>query len=68
MATPSDDILRARAQWSASGHPRPDAIAIPGPDQESVWSFPRPPRVERCIHPVRVLFGGEQREAGLPDH
>jgi len=59
VAVPSDEILRARAQWSASGHPRPDVIETPGPGQESVWSFPRPPRVEPCVHPIRVVFGGE---------
>lgn len=59
MAEPTDDILRARAQWSQPGHPRPDAIATPGPGQESVWSYPRPPRLEPCAHTVRVLFGSE---------
>lgn len=28
-------------------------------DSESVWNYPRPPRVERCEHRVRVIFNGK---------
>lgn len=31
----------------------------PGPGQESVWDYPRPPAVEPCDHHVTVRFGGE---------
>jgi uncharacterized protein (DUF427 family) len=31
----------------------------PGPGQESVWDYPRPPRIEPSRRPVRILFGGE---------
>ncbi len=30
----------------------------PGPGQESVWDYPRPPRVEPTAHRIRVQFGG----------
>lgn len=30
----------------------------PGPGQESVWDYPRPPRVEEVTDRVRVLHGG----------
>jgi uncharacterized protein (DUF427 family) len=30
----------------------------PGPGEESVWDYPRPPRVEESPKRVRVLFGG----------
>ena len=30
----------------------------PGPGQESVWDYPRPPRLEACPFRVRVEFGG----------
>lgn len=30
----------------------------PGPDQESVWDYPRPPRLEREVRPVRIEFDG----------
>jgi len=32
----------------------------PGPGQESVWDYPRPPRVEVVRHQVRVEFGGRE--------
>jgi len=31
----------------------------PGPGQESVWDYPRPPRLERCDGPITVELGGE---------
>ena len=30
----------------------------PGPGQESVWDYPRPPRLERTSRLVEVTFGG----------
>ena len=30
----------------------------PGPGQESVWDYPRPPRLEAARRPVRVMFAG----------
>ena len=36
---------------------RPQPIP-PGPGQESVWSYPRPPRLEPCGSQVEVIFGG----------
>lgn len=30
----------------------------PGPGQESVWDYPRPPVVRACPHRVRVVHGG----------
>lgn len=31
----------------------------PKPGQESVWDYPRPPRVERTSKRVRIVFNGE---------
>ncbi len=31
----------------------------PKPGQESVWDYPRPPRMERCPKTVRIECGGE---------
>ncbi|MGJ5093436.1 DUF427 domain-containing protein [Bradyrhizobium oligotrophicum] len=31
---------------------------VPGPGQESVWDYPRPPRLERCTARLRVAFAG----------
>lgn len=30
----------------------------PGPGQESVWDYPRPPRLEPAQAPIRVVFNG----------
>jgi uncharacterized protein (DUF427 family) len=38
----------------------PDFTRIrPGPGQESVWDYPRPPRLEKVRDRFRVIFGGE---------
>lgn len=37
---------------------RPDRIA-PGPGQESVWDYPRPPRLETVSKRLRVVFDGD---------
>jgi len=31
----------------------------PGPGQESVWDYPRPPRIEPDTRHIRVIFNGE---------
>jgi uncharacterized protein (DUF427 family) len=40
--------------------PRPSGkqIVEPGPGQESVWSYPRPPRLEATTRRLQVLFRG----------
>jgi len=30
----------------------------PGPGQESVWDYPRPPRLEDCAKTIKVIFHG----------
>jgi uncharacterized protein (DUF427 family) len=37
---------------------RPQPIT-PGPGQESVWDYPRPPRLEQTTKRIRILFGEE---------
>ena len=39
-------------------NPWPKRIAA-GPGQESVWDYPRPPRLEKVQDHVRVVFAGE---------
>jgi uncharacterized protein (DUF427 family) len=39
--------------------PRGVVPVVPGPGQESVWDYPRPPRVERVADRIRVVMGGE---------
>lgn len=36
---------------------RPKPIT-PGPGQESVWEYPRPPRLEECDKHIRIVFDG----------
>ena len=31
----------------------------PGPDQESVWDYPRPPRVEAVGKRIKIVFNDE---------
>jgi len=45
-------------RWRAAPRGRPAGRAEPGPGQESVWDYPRPPRLERETRPVRVDFAG----------
>ena len=37
---------------------KPERIE-PGPGQESVWDYPRPPRLEMVSEKLRVIFAGE---------
>ncbi|MBE9062819.1 DUF427 domain-containing protein [cf. Phormidesmis sp. LEGE 11477] len=37
---------------------RPEPIS-PGPGQESVWDYPRPPRVEDVSKHISIVFNGE---------
>jgi len=37
----------------------PSHRVAPGPGQESVWDYPRPPRLERVPERLRVVFAGE---------
>ncbi len=43
--------------------PRPPQIEEPGPGQESVWDYPRPPRLEPSPRLIEVHFGGVQLAA-----
>ena len=47
----SDDALRAARR------PHPDRAPL-APGQESVWNYPRPPRLEPTPRRIRVVLGG----------
>jgi uncharacterized protein (DUF427 family) len=36
----------------------PAPLPLTAPNQESVWAYPRPPRLERVPEPLRVVFDG----------
>jgi uncharacterized protein (DUF427 family) len=48
------EVLR----WRRAARGRPARVPAPGPGQESVWDYPRPPRIERVAKRVRVEFAG----------
>ena len=51
-------VLRARRRWHWVGRRRPSWADEPGAGQESVWDFPRPPRVEAVGVRLRVEHAG----------
>ena len=48
--------------WRWRGIDRPSFANVPGPGQESVWDYPRPPRIVSDSREVVVLWG-ERRVA-----
>ena len=47
-------LAREAERWRASV--KPPFVDDPGPDQRSVWDFPRPPAVERVLDRVTIEF------------
>ena len=60
MSDPNDprDLARTLERWRRLPRERPARIVAPGPGQESVWDYPRPPRLERDGRRIRVERGG----------
>jgi uncharacterized protein (DUF427 family) len=54
MSEPSESRQGSHQEWTFVWRARPVNIVLPGPGQESVWSYPRPPRVERVEPRIRV--------------
>ncbi|MFQ5993231.1 MAG: DUF427 domain-containing protein [Nitrospiraceae bacterium] len=52
------DIEQQREAWRTRVRRRPVHIEKPGPGQESVWDYPRPPRVETVPDRLSVEFAG----------
>src|SRR4051794_35536951 len=42
--------------WRYYGQERPPFAVVPGPGQESVWDYPRPPRIDADAREVIVRF------------
>lgn len=57
MAAATRSILAARAKWRYRGVERPPFAVAPAAGQESVWDYPRPPRIEPDSRHVRVQAG-----------
>ncbi len=49
-------LRQAAARWR--GAPRSPGIPEPGPGQESVWDYPRPPSLERDERRIRIEHAG----------
>ena len=45
--------------WKYRGHKRPHFAAIPGPGQESVWDYTRPPKLVPDGRLVEVFWGDQ---------
>jgi uncharacterized protein (DUF427 family) len=58
MSDGSEAYRAARDHWRQVPRERPAGAVTPGPGQESVWDYPRPPRIEPVAARVRVEFGG----------
>ena len=52
-----DWARRGRGGWQYDGRTRPPFAIAPGPGQESVWDYPRPPRLEPEPRTVVVRVG-----------
>ena len=46
--------------WKYHGQTRPDFAAVPEPGQESVWDYPRPPKLAPDGRRVDVIYGDLQ--------
>jgi uncharacterized protein (DUF427 family) len=51
---------RAQAAWRYRGQERPPFAVVPGPGQESVWDYPRPPRIASDAREVMVRVGAHE--------
>lgn len=53
-----NDLERARGAWRLRGQARPRGALEPGPGQESVWDYPRPPVIVDDPRLVQVRLDG----------
>jgi len=57
MSRLSHWAVATREQWHWRGQARPPFAVAPGPGQESVWNYPRPPRFAPDTREVVVRWG-----------
>jgi uncharacterized protein (DUF427 family) len=55
---PAGSLQAARAQWRWRGRERPPFAHTPGPGQESVWDYPRPPVLAEDTREIVIRWGG----------
>lgn len=56
---PHSDVSAQGARWRHRGQARPSFAVEPGPGQESVWDYPRPPVIVADCRLVEVRLGSE---------
>jgi len=54
----SEEMEAERRKWRSFRRGRPERAEPAGPGEESVWDYPRPPRLDRSRRVVRVEFAG----------
>ena len=54
-----EDIREEVKKWRSHKRDKPDNIIKPGPGQESIWDYPRLPKVELFTKNIRVKFAGK---------
>ena len=59
MNETDERLHSARMRWRYRGQDRPDFALPENSGQESVWDYPRPPRMEADSRIVRVVANGE---------
>ena len=57
MGSEPEWARRARSMWQYRGQVRPPFAVVPALGQESVWDYPRPPRIESDSREVIVRVG-----------
>lgn len=58
MTALEEQLRRARAGWQYTGSQRPRFAEPTGPGEESVWDYPRPPRLEPVRERVTLGHAG----------
>ncbi len=56
MSDISDQILKARSKWQYTGKYRPEFALAPSKGQESVWDYPRPPKIDPDRRHILVKY------------
>ena len=54
------DLSTLRNQWTWRGQSRPPFAATPRAGQESVWDYPRPPRIEPDSREIIIRWGARE--------
>ena len=52
-----DQLQALRSQWRWRGEGRPPFARLPGPGQESVWDYPRPPALRPDAREIVIRWG-----------